>query len=161
MGASAACVPAADSQPVAVADKYPGQLDAFPVVGPVTYTDDYGAPRSSGRSHQGTDLMANRGQKILAVESGTLASVGWSDISGYKIWLTADDGSAYFFAHLNSFSPGIETGARVNAGQELGTVGNTGNASGGAPHLHFEMHPGGRTAASVNPYNYLRTAQTR
>jgi murein DD-endopeptidase MepM/ murein hydrolase activator NlpD len=105
--------------------------------------------------------MADRGQTILAVEAGTLVSVGWSDISGNKIWLVADDGAAYFYAHLNGFARGIETGTRVVAGQDLGTVGNTGNASGGAAHLHFEIHPGGRTASSINPYYPLRTAQNR
>ena len=158
--AGPACAPA----PTAVRsfeDTFPHQLDSFPVVGPVAYTDDYGAARSGGRSHDGNDLMADRAQKLLAVEAGTLVSVGYSSLSGNKIWLVAEDGAAYFYAHLDSFAPGISEGKTVWAGQVLGTVGNTGNASGGAPHLHFEIHPGGRAASSINPYDLLIEAQSR
>lgn len=164
VGAIAAMASACVTTPVktdrSFTDQIPGQLDYFPVVGSVQYSNDYGAARSGGRSHQGNDVMANRGQQILAVEAGTV-SIGASSLSGNRIWLTTDSGAAYFYAHLDGFAPGLTDGARVWGGQLLGYVGSTGNASASAPHLHFEMHPSGRSGASTNPYQYLRGAEAR
>lgn len=105
--------------------------------------------------------MADTGQPIVAVEAGTLIDVSYTSMSGNRIWLVTDSGTAYFYAHLDGFAPGIEEGMQVWAGQRLGTVGSTGNASGGAAHLHFEIHPGGRSSGSTNPYSLLRDAESR
>jgi len=63
--------------------------------------------------------------------------------------LTADNGSQFFYAHLFGFPPGLSQGSRVEAGQIIGWVGGTGNAS--APHLHFEIRPGGGSPVDPNP----------
>lgn len=109
-----------------------------------------GDPRS-GHSHAGVDLMAPRGTPLVAVVSGTITRAGNSGISGNRIWLRGDDGTEYFYAHLDRIQ--VSVGDRVTIGQQIGTVGNTGNAAGGSPHLHFEIHPGG--GAATDPYPWL------
>jgi murein DD-endopeptidase MepM/ murein hydrolase activator NlpD len=126
--------------------------------GPCWFSDDWGDPRGAGRTHQGTDLFAAVGSYVYAVVDGTLTRRAWDQPglrSGNAWWLTAADGSGtyYFYAHLADFAPELEVGSRVEAGQIIGFMGNTGNSA--FPHLHFEMHPGG--GAAVNPYPLLRS----
>lgn len=122
--------------------------------------DNFGDPRSGGRRHEGTDIMANLGQEIYAMADGVLsyqARVGdgtsGSPLSGNLWKLTAADGTYYVYAHLSAFAPGLERGMWVHRGQLLGWVGDTGNPGPGNYHLHFEYHPGG--GAAVNPIPYL------
>jgi peptidoglycan LD-endopeptidase LytH len=114
-----------------------------------TFTDTYGAARSGGRSHQGTDLMAPHGSPIYAVVSGRVRTAS-SSLGGISLYIDGDNGETYFYAH-NSANV-ASTGQRVSAGDLVAKVGSSGNA-GGTPHLHFERQVGGR---SVNPYDFLR-----
>ena len=66
--------------------------------------------------------------------------------------LTGSDGTYFFYAHLDSFAPGIAIGSAVRAGQIIGYMGSTGFA--GSPHLHFEVHPKG--GAAVSPYPIVK-----
>lgn len=119
-----------------------------PVQKPVTFMNDWGFPRSGGRFHQGTDLFAPRGRPAVATAAGTaVPSVG--ALGGNVVKLYGDDGTYYYYAHLDRFG----AKGRVSPGTVVGYVGNTGNAAGGPPHVHFEVHPGG--GAAVNPYPRL------
>jgi murein DD-endopeptidase MepM/ murein hydrolase activator NlpD len=127
----------------------------FPVQGPNSFVDTWGAPRSGGRTHKGTDIMTARNTPIVAVTNGVIRKTNPTDsgLGGITIYLTGDDGNVYYYAHLSSIESGIKAGVRVDIGQVIGYAGNTGNASGGAVHLHFEIRPGG--GASINPYPTL------
>jgi LysM repeat protein len=113
------------------------------------YFNDWGFPRSGGRFHQGNDLFAPTGTPVLAPVSGT-ARFLQGPIGGLQFRLYGDDGTTYIGSHLDTFAG---TDGYVTAGAQLGTVGQTGNAVGSQPHLHFETHPGDGPA--VNPYPTL------
>ncbi len=120
-----------------------------PVQGPRAFSNDYGAARWGGGSHMGNDILAPRGTPVVASVSGVVTHRTGA-VSGLAYYLRGDDGAEYFGAHLDSFG----ASGRVAAGTVVGTVGNTGDASGGAPHLHFEIHPAG--GGNVNPYSTLK-----
>ena len=123
------------------------------LVGPNhAYRDTWGAPRSGGRSHKGTDVFAPMGSPSYAVTDGVITRMSWSSNGGKQVYLRGNDGNEYFYAHMASYV--ARQGQRVTAGQLIATVGDTGNARGGAPHVHFEVHPGG--GYPVNPYPYVR-----
>ncbi len=119
----------------------------FPVNGTYTFTNDWHAPRT-GHLHQGNDIYAAEGTPCVACVNGTVHH-GEGKNAGLYVRLVGDDGNVFYYMHLQRFAA---TG-HVNAGTVIGYVGDTGNAEGGPPHLHFEVHPGG--GAAVNPYPYL------
>ena len=119
---------------------------------PYSYVDSWGAARSGGRSHQGTDVMAPHGARVFAFVDGVVSRQSTSTNGGIQLYLQGDNGVEYFYAHLSGYA--VSTGARVRAGQLIAYNGATGNAASTAPHVHFEVHPGG--GAPVNPYPYLR-----
>jgi murein DD-endopeptidase MepM/ murein hydrolase activator NlpD len=118
------------------------------VQGPHAFSNDYGASRGGGSSHQGNDILAAKGTPVVANVGGVVTQRTGA-VSGLAYFLAGDDGNRYFGAHLDSFG----ASGRVSAGTVIGTVGNTGDAVGGPPHLHFEMHPGG--SGYINPYSTL------
>ena len=134
----------------------PGTIPDFicPVAGPNHFTNDWGNPRSGGRTHKGTDVFADRGTPLVAVTDGTLRFSN-GGLGGISIWLKGS-GASYYYAHLDGRAAGLSAGAYVTRGTVIGYVGNTGNAFGGAHHLHFQLHPGHGSA--VNPYPTLAAA---
>jgi murein DD-endopeptidase MepM/ murein hydrolase activator NlpD len=116
-----------------------------PVAGPTSFVDSWGAPRV-GHTHVGVDMMADYGTPLVAIVSGTITYSGYSGTGGNMIFLTGNDGNTYWYLHNQQ---NTVTSGSVRAGQQIATVGDTGNAT-GIPHLHFEYHPGG--GGPVNPY---------
>ena len=118
---------------------------ACPVPG-ASFIDSWGFPRATTGSHQGVDLMAPRGTPNRAVVSGDAQMMSGAT-SGMGVYLRGDDGNLYYYFHLESYEGAPR---QVQQGEVVGRTGNTGDASGGATHTHFEIHPGGGPA--VNPY---------
>ncbi len=118
-----------------------------PVQGGATFTNDWGFPRSGGRRHQGNDLFAPRGTPVVASVAGSYRRSS-NGLGGISYYLQGSDGNTYYGTHMagyGSVGPG-----QVAQGAVLGFVGNSGNARGTSPHLHFEIHPGG--GGAVNPF---------
>jgi murein DD-endopeptidase MepM/ murein hydrolase activator NlpD len=122
-----------------------------PVQGARAFSDDFGNPRSGGRRHQGIDIFSPRGTPTVAPVSGTVAFRG-NSLGGLAWHLNGDDGNYYYGAHLEAYAS--NNAGHVAAGTVLGYVGNTGDASGGSTHLHFEIHP--HHGGAVDPYPTLR-----
>jgi peptidase M23-like protein len=148
----------------------PPEHIVFPVVGKVQYVDDFGAPRAGGR-HQGNDLMAAKRSPAVAAEAGKVKYWTTSGAAGCMLYLYGDSGTTYYYIHLNNdltlrndnrgkcvkgVAYAVSNGAKVQAGQQVGYVGDSGDANGGSSHLHFEVHPNG--GGAVSPYPYLQKA---
>jgi len=124
-------------------------MGQFPVAGEAYWSDDWLMPRFTPtfHLHQGVDIFAARGTPARAPADGSV-SFASEGAGGLAAYVTAKDGTYYYMAHLDRFAD-IPSGSAVKQGEVVGFVGSTGNADGGAPHLHFEVHPGG--GAAVNP----------
>jgi hypothetical protein len=145
----------------------------FPVLGEATYIDDFGDARGQG-AHEGNDIVAPRRALALAAETGTVKFHITSSRAGCMLYLDGESGTEYLYIHLNNdltsendnqgqcvpgvaFTSGLKSGAKVVAGEPIGYVGDSGDADGIHPHLHFEVHPNG--GGAVSPYPYLRKAK--
>lgn len=129
-----------------------------------SFINDWGFPRSGGREHRGNDIFAAHGDPIFAVDDGTVRSVNrvdrWrsgseSALGGRTVSINTGSNTHWYYAHLDEVDERIERGARVEAGQQIGTIGNTGNARHTPPHLHLGYYPGGRVE---NPYPLIASA---
>ncbi len=123
---------------------------------PFTFRDTWGAPRSGGRRHKGTDVYSTFDAPVYAFTSGTIQRIPNSGLGGLGLYLWGDDGNMFYYAHLNRIAAGIGVGNRVDAGDLVAYNGASGNARGGPPHVHYQLHPGG--GAPVNPYPWLAAA---
>lgn len=132
----------------------------FPLASDAEFIDSWGYPRMVGTSsehwHQGTDIFAPYGAPAVAAENGVIQRLGQASLGGNKLWVRGASGMSYYYAHLSAFAEGMQDGRRVRAGEVVGYVGDTGNAKGTSPHLHFETHPPGGEV--VNAYPLLRAA---
>ena len=120
-----------------------------PVAGTTSFSDTWHAPRPGGRVHLGVDMFAHRGTPVVAPTAGTVER-GDNSVGGLSFRLWGDDGTYYYGAHLDSHAPAT---GHVAAGTVVGYVGNTGNAIGTSPHLHFEIHPGRGSGDAPSPVN--------
>jgi len=137
---------------------------AIPVAGvkPEQLVDTFAAARSGGRVHDANDIMAARGTEVVAAAPGTVEKLFFSrGGGGITAYVRSPDGQwQYYYAHLDSYWPGLHEGQAVKQGDPIGRVGSTGDASPAAPHLHFAIHrmgPGEKwyQGQAINPYPLL------
>jgi hypothetical protein len=126
----------------------PGPITC-PVAGSTSFTDTWLAPRPGGRRHLGVDMFARAGTPVVTPVPGIVERAD-GGVGGLAFRLWGDDGSYYYGAHLSTHTA---VSGRAAAGTIVGFVGNTGNARGTAPHLHFEIHPGRATGDPATPIN--------
>lgn len=115
-------------------------------------TDTWGGARSQGRSHEGIDIFAPRGTPIQATTQGIISKVGNNRLGGRVVVIIGPGGAGHYYAHLESYAD-ISPNDWVNAGDIIGYVGNSGNAKGTPPHVHYGIYINGR---AVNPYPLLQ-----
>src|SRR5688572_2508833 len=115
----------------------------------------YGDKRDGGkRKHEGVDIFAKKGTAVVAPADGYVSRVGTSNLGGKYVWLTdSKRGHSYYFAHLDQQL--VKTGRKIKQGEQLGTVGNTGNARHTPSHLHFGIYQSG----SKDPIHYIRSLE--
>lgn len=114
-------------------------------------TDTWGGARSEGRRHEGIDIFAKRGTPIHATTQGIVGKVGLDRLGGNVVVIIGPGGAGHYYAHLEDFAD-IEEGDWVNAGDIIGYVGDSGNAKGTPPHVHYGVYINGK---AVNPYPLL------
>jgi len=138
---------------------------AIPVAGvkPNQLVDTFTQARAGGgRVHDAIDIMAPAGTPVVAAAPGTVEKLFFSQGGGgITAYIRSDDRRwIFYYAHLESYAPGLAEGRRVARGSLIGQVGATGNANPGGPHLHFAVHrmnPGEKwyQGSAVNPYPLL------
>ena len=153
----------------------PGLVDGspivFPLIGDYPYGMNFGDPRVQG-SHQGIDIENVPWRTpAIAAEAGKVKWWTTSARAGCMLYLYGKSGTTYLYIHLNNdlteasedkggcklgVSFAVEDGAKVTAGQQIGYVGDSGDAEGNH-HLHFEVHP--KDGAAVNPFPYLNAGE--
>ena len=133
-----------------------GTFYSCPLSPPYSFTDTWGAPRSGGRTHKGTDILAPYGDKVHAIVDGVISRQSSNSLGGTTLYLQGDNGAEYYYAHLSRYASTV--GQRVKAGELIAYNGTSGNAAGGPPHVHFELHPGGPGSAPINPYTAVKAA---
>jgi Peptidase family M23 len=136
-----------------------GRLEAAPIAGECLIGGGFGIPRPGNRLHRGIDVMAQSGTPLQAVAAGRIKRLTPKESNprgGNQVTLVAQNGDMYFYTHLERFADGLEAGSSVTAGQVIGFVGTTGNAS--IPHLHFQIHPHG--GEPVDPLQALLAVDT-
>jgi murein DD-endopeptidase MepM/ murein hydrolase activator NlpD len=114
--------------------------------------DTWGAPRGTGRKHEGQDIFAPKGTPILSATNGYIYKIGENNLGGQTVSVISAGGRVYYYAHLDKYAPGIEVGDRVTTRSVLGYVGTTGNAVGTPPHLHFGIYT---MSGAINPLPLL------
>ena len=115
-------------------------------------TDTWGAARSQGRSHEGIDIFAKRGTPIQATTPGIVSKVGEDTLGGRVVVIIGPGGAGHYYAHLEDYAD-ISPNDWVNAGDIIGYVGDSGNAKGTPPHVHYGIYING---SAVNPYPLLQ-----
>lgn len=129
---------------------------AMPVAGVEArrVADTFGAPRGTDRRHEGVDIFAARGTPVLSATRGVVASVREGGLGGRQVWVYGPAGQRHYYAHLHDWAPGIAEGDVLHEGSALGAVGDTGNARGTPPHLHYGVYGSG---GAIDPLPLLRT----
>ena len=109
-------------------------------VAPRQVADTFGAPRGADRRHEGVDIFAPRGTPVTSTTRGVVVAINDRGLGGRQVWVLGPAGERHYYAHLDDWAPGLAEGEVVEAGAALGTVGNSGNARGTPPHLHYGVY---------------------
>lgn len=120
--------------------------------------DTWGGARSGGRKHEGVDIFAKRGTPVRSATRGVVAQVRDFGIGGKHVWVIGPNGERHYYAHLEAFAPDIARFDRVQPGSLLGYVGDTGNARGTQPHLHYGIYA---ASGAYNPWPLLQAGARR
>ena len=112
-------------------------------------TDTWGAPRGGGRRHEGQDIFARRGTPVHSATEGYVVRVGENTLGGKVVFVHGPGGRWYYYAHLDDYAPDLAVGDYVTPDTVLGYVGDTGNAKGTPPHLHFGVYT---ASGAINPH---------
>lgn len=102
--------------------------------------DTFGAPRGTDRTHAGVDIFAARGTPVRSATPGIISNIRESGLGGRQVWVHGPAGERYYYAHLEGWRDGLATGEVVETGTVLGYVGDSGNANGTPPHLHWGIY---------------------
>ena len=121
-------------------------------VEPSQLADTWGAARSEGRTHEGIDIFAPRHTQVLSATRGIVVRRGWNRLGGRTISILGPGGQSHYYAHLEEWDD-PDVGDWVEAGEVIGYVGNSGNAEGTPPHLHYGIYESG---GATNPYPKLK-----
>lgn len=140
----------------------------IPVEGirPEQLQDTFKESRSEGRVHDAIDIIAPRGTPVRAATDGRVVKLFNSDKGGITLYQLAatDEHYVLYYAHLERYADGLKEGHIARRGETLAYVGDTGNATPGNTHLHFQIYrvadPGRFwTGENLNPYPLLRNAE--
>ncbi len=116
-------------------------------------TKNFGDPRDGGaRSHEGLDILAPRGSFISSPTDAVVVKVGTGDSAGKYVTTANPGGETFTYMHMDAIADGIKAGKVLDPGDLIGYVGDTGNAKGGVPHLHFEIR---KDRKAMDPYPRL------
>lgn len=115
--------------------------------------DTFGAPRGRDRRHEGVDIFAPRGTTVTSATRGIVTAVREGGLGGRQVWVQGPAGQRHYYAHLDDWADGLAVGDVVWPGDALGTVGDTGNARGTPPHLHYGIYGDG---GAIDPLPLLR-----
>ncbi len=145
------------------------EMKCFPIMqqycNEITMEDDYGNDRKNG-VHEGCDLIYTKNESgvipIVSATDGVIKNIGWLYLGGYRIGIVAESGVYYYYAHFDSYFPGLHVGKEVKAGEFLGFMGNTGEGEEGTKgkfpvHLHFGIYTEDENGneKTLNPYPFL------
>lgn len=137
-----------------LAAKEPDAEIAIPVKGMKvrSVADTWQAPRPGERQHQGQDLFAPRGTPVYSATEGYVYRIGESNLGGNTVWIMGAGSRFYYYAHLDGYAENLKQGDFVTAESVIGYVGNTGNAKGTPPHLHFGVYT---SSGAIDPLPLL------
>ncbi|MDQ0243465.1 LysM repeat protein [Bacillus fengqiuensis] len=125
------------------------------------FTDTWGESRQYGgdRTHEGTDILAQKGTPVYSATSGVVTQKGWSELGGWRLTVRTNEGYHLYYAHLNGYAANVSAGMILQKGQLIGYAGDSGYGPAGttgkfASHLHFGIYNANWEA--INPYVHLK-----
>lgn len=139
----------------------------------VSFVDTWNTSRNYGgdRVHEGCDIITSLDEPgvypVVSISDGVIEKMGWLELGGYRVGIRTDSGLYLYYAHLESYAPGLSKGDEISAGECIGFVGDTGYGEEGTTgqfvtHLHLGFYvPDGDTDVAINPYPYLVELQNK